>query len=460
MEVRTLKVARQILTMAGHPDKCIIRHMHDMNANAGGIFSFRSNPPNPTMLLYRLLKSFRGVRLATSVVGGSPTAGALAMQQLMLELAGDLDSGRFVMVIANFASTPAEIALNISDLRVMTKAIQSTVLDLVSLRNESLPCRATVDQYCVELKVKLPSQSITVVELAAEKVPVQQRCRVQLEERFVENATFIGLANYTPSCSQEPPLCREHLPPPCVDLGSKQKTECTNRTTPLNLTVSLPSPNGSAAPPTAMLVRLGLLAKKYHSPGPPPENTWYLNTDIGRWRLDIADGEGVEFDGAAFVELRLLMPSIHLATRGGWLTLALSFVGNSTGDPPTAANGKGRGDLSRPLRGPSIGNTTIPPVRTLMFASVVLESRSCDGTTAALKADDGESPGAHAVLAIDRARSLGAAAPPPAEAPAVMTAHILASTDPGARCINGQPASVFAPPPPPRVIGTPRNRSW
>eukprot|EP01051_Picozoa_sp_SAG22_P008056 SAG22_NODE_594_length_8738_cov_20.249219_4_plen_738_part_00 len=401
----------------------------------------------------RLLKPFRGSRLATSVVESSVTAGALATQQLMLEVAGDLDAGRVAVVIANFASSPGEITLNISKLGVVPKTSQSSVLDLLSLRNESMPCARTMNHKCVELQVALPAASIRVIELTTKKTPVQQRCRFQLEEYFAPNVTFIGLANYTPSCSQEPPLCREHLPPPCVDQNTEQKTSCTNSTKRLNLTVSIPSLKGSAAPPTAMLVRLGLLAKKYHSPVPPPENTWYLNSDIGRWRLDTPGGQSVEFDGAAFVELRL--PA--LATHGGQLTLALSFLGDSTGSPPTIVSD--RSSLRRPIRGAPIGNATIPPVRTLMFASVVLESRSCDDTISALKVDDDElkppvvssqngsthfskvddeeSPGPLAVL-------LSVAAPAPIETPAVMTAHSLASTDPGARCINGQPASVFA----------------
>eukprot|EP01050_Picozoa_sp_SAG11_P000153 SAG11_NODE_3_length_39220_cov_67.005828_14_plen_831_part_00 len=303
MQVRTLPIARQILSMAQHPDKCIIRHMHDMNANAGGIFSFRSNPANPTMLLHKLLKPFRGTRLATSVVSGSITAGALAMQQLILEVAGDVGTGRYAIVIAIFASSPAELALNISHLGVVTDASQSTVLDLLSLRKEAIPCQTMVSGHCVKMQVPLPAQSIRVLEVIAKTSP--QPCKVVQLEHFVANTTFIGLANYTPSCSQQPPLCREHLPPPCVNLNSEQTTECTNRTTPLNLTLTFPLLNSSASP-TAMLVRLGMLAKKYHSPGPPPQNSWYLNTDIGRWRQDTCDGQSVKFDGAAFIELRLI----------------------------------------------------------------------------------------------------------------------------------------------------------
>ena len=338
----------------------------------------------------------------------------------MLEVAGDLDAGRVVVVIANFASNADEITLNISKLGVVSKTCHSSVLDLVSLRNESMPCARTMDHKCVELQVALPAASIRVIELTTQKTPVQQRCRDQLDEYFVANATFMGLANYTPSCSQEPPLCREHLPPPCVDLNSEQKTKCTNSVTPLNLTVSLPSLNSSAAPRTGMLVRLGLLAKKYHRPGPPPENSWYLNTDIGRWRLDNPDGQSVEFDGAAFVELRL--PT--LATHGGQLTLALSFLGNSTGSPPTTASD--RRSLNRPIRGAP--NTSIPPVRTLMFASVVLESRSCDDTIGALKVDDEEST---KLMKADDA-----------------LAHVDGwdSSQNGSThfCINGEPSSVFA----------------
>ena len=46
---RSLPIARQILSMAKHPDKCLLRHMHDMSADAGGLFTFRSDPPNPTV---------------------------------------------------------------------------------------------------------------------------------------------------------------------------------------------------------------------------------------------------------------------------------------------------------------------------------------------------------------------------------------------------------------------------
>ena len=86
MQARTLKIARQILSMAAHPDKCLLRHMHDMSANAGGLFVFRSDPPNPTMLLYKLLKPLRGARRAIGVSDGDggATAEALAAQKLML----------------------------------------------------------------------------------------------------------------------------------------------------------------------------------------------------------------------------------------------------------------------------------------------------------------------------------------------------------------------------------------
>ena len=291
MQARTLKIARQILSMAAHPDKCLLRHMHDMSANAGGLFVFRSDPPNPTMLLYKLLKPLRGTRRAFGVSDGDggATAEALAAQKLMLEAVGDGE--RTVVAVANFELSPRAIDLNVSALGKL-KAVKVSCLDLQGLRNSSQAPPAGG-----RLSLDLPAGSVTVAEIQS---GAGVAGTVQQSEGFAPEV-FLPLANFTPSCSQQPPRCpprAAEAEPPCAKAASDQHTVCTNTTEPLTLKVQLPA-TAAGATPVALLLRLGLLAKHYSVTKPVPNST-FLDGDIGRWRLSWESGAAkkLEFDGA------------------------------------------------------------------------------------------------------------------------------------------------------------------
>ena len=186
MEQRTLRIARQILSMAAHPDKCLLRHMHDISANAGGLFVFRSDPPNPTMQLYKLMRPFRGTRLATSF--SDPAA--LAAQHIIIESVR-AGPGRVVVAVANFQDVPVQIHVNLLGLGNVSSIVGMT-LDETSLRNLSLPVGDSI--------WSLTSASVTVAEIFVQPERSATSCTVRRHEYFSE-AVMVPLANNTPACT-------------------------------------------------------------------------------------------------------------------------------------------------------------------------------------------------------------------------------------------------------------------
>jgi hypothetical protein len=361
---RSLPIARQILSMAKNPDKCLLRHMHDMSADAGGLFTFRSDPPNPTMQLYQLLKPLRGTRLWTSLSDPSFIVKPMedqdgAMMNLgpavLVEAVGDASTGRFVLAIANFGTRALQLAVNLTALGASSRQakIRSATLDVVSYRtNLSLLAPPATSQ---AVNWTFPPESVSVVQIDAPPVTVSH-CSVTRTEYYPDSAAEImmPITNFTPHCVRTHPLA-----PGC---------QCSlNTSRPLSLEVAVPAPR-SLGQISALFVRLGTLARPSHACDDKTESTKrYLDSGGGRWRLRVGEN-AVEFAGGPFVELplpvALLSHQRQRAATGSTVALSMSLELMLNESHPSAA-----GNLS-----------VVPPDRTLMFVSALVEVRSCRGS--------------------------------------------------------------------------------
>ena len=362
------------------------------------------------MQLYQLLKPLRGTRLSVSLSDpGFMKKQNLDPQQdyhphaygsinlgppVVVEAVGNATSGRIVLAVANFGLRPLQLDVDFSALGATIQQLSTATLDPTSYRiNVSLPLPSAAS---ARTSWAFSPESVTVVQIFTAPLVQPPKCSVFRNTFYPSAGTatvMMSLTNFTP----ESTCVRTHpIAPGCV-------CNKLNGSRPLRLSVALPQrvQRVGQTRPTALFLQLGMMAQyntgetERHlliilfqlsplvlSPSQiltkPPAwvllslacddktepITHFKDSGCGRWRLTVGTlrTHTIDFSGGPFVQLQLPLALLEAAVSlDAPLPISLELMLNES-TPPAVAHGN---------------LTVVPPSRSLMFLSVVVETRVC-----------------------------------------------------------------------------------